>query len=192
MRYYARKRVAKKNEYGDSSQAIEEYEKKMWENFAEIPLEIIRQSIVNQTVYTRKRYLFTLAPKKKRQSRQKITQKNCALFRGPKTQKKCSIFTLKNYALLTEFHPPLEFPLSLTRQTIPKMGLHRGKTLPYHTIMYRTTSVSLFAAQLNCRRSWVILETDPQFLPLSFHRFFHKEIAGKCILFFSGFFFSFL
>lgn len=28
MRYYARKRVAKKNEYGDSSQAIEEYEKK--------------------------------------------------------------------------------------------------------------------------------------------------------------------
>lgn len=134
--------------------------------------------------------------KKKRESRQKITQKNCALFRGPKTQKKCSIFTLKNYALLTEFHPPLEFPLSLTRQTIPKMGLHRGKTLPYRTIMYRTTSVSLFAAQLNCRRSWVILETDPQFLPLSFHRFlrffFTKKSQENASYFFGVFLFFFV
>lgn len=192
MRYCARKRVAKKKEYGDSSQAVEEKCENILQKFRQ-------KSLDNPQLI--KRYIpangtFLPSHPKKRQSRQKITQKNCALFRGPKTQKKFSIFTLKNYALLTEFHPPLEFPLSLTRQTISKMGLHRGKTLPYRTIMYRTTSASLFAAQLNCRRSWVILETDPQFLPLSFHRFlrffFTKKSQENASFFFGVFLFFFV
>lgn len=150
---------------------------KMWEHFAKIPLEFFRQSTVNQTVY-----LFPPYPRTQKIKDKNHPEKLCIVwgnFLRPKKKgthkkfalQKCSIFTLKNYALLTEFHP--EFPYS--GQTMPKWGCYHG-TLPYRTLPYRTQLSSvhykcLFASQLNCGRSWVILDSDPQFLPLSFADF---------------------
>lgn len=171
----------------------------MWENFAEIPLEIIRQSTVNKTVSlyglgTRNTFLFS-HPKKSRKNHPEKLRIVRGNFLRPKrirnfALEKSSIFTLKNYALLTEFHP--DYPPS-SGQTMPKMGLHRPKTLPYRTVPYWGTTTSAYVC---CAAKLWKISGNPRhwssIFTLEFSSFFHKEIAGKCILFFSGFFFSFL
>lgn len=77
-----------------------------------------------------------------------------------------------------------------------QMGLlTRDPTLPYRTQLSSVHYKCLFAAQLNCRRSWVILDSDPQFLPLSFADFllifFTKKSQENASYFFQGFSFLF-
>lgn len=82
-----------------------------------------------------------------------------------------------------------------------QMGLlTQDPTLPYRTQLSSVHYKCLFAAQLNCRRSWVILDSDPQFLPLSFADFLlifsqrnrrkmHLIFFGVFLFFFERFFF---